>query len=154
MSTTTDPKVATTGHVGINVVDLDRSAAWYQQVLGLELIGSGGEGRRRYAFLGAGGALVLTLWQQAEAAFNANAAGLHHLSFEVASIVDVRAAERRLHDVGATFAYDGVTPHAEGSDSAGIFFHDPDGTRLEIYAAAGAAGATAPSGDSPTCGFF
>jgi lactoylglutathione lyase len=38
----------------------------------------------------------------------------------------------------ATFAYDGVVPHGEGTHSGGIFFEDPDGTRLEIYAKDGA----------------
>lgn len=159
MSSTATPTstatIGTTGHVGLNVTDIDRSVAFYRYVLGLDLAGSGGEGERRFAFLAADdGTLVLTLWQQAAAGFDAGAAGLQHLSFQVESIDDVRAAEQGLHDAGATFAYDGVVPHAEGADSGGIFFHDPDGIRLEIYAASGAGDATAPSGDAPTCGFF
>jgi hypothetical protein len=35
-----------------------------------------------------------------------------------------------------------------------VFFTDPDGTRLEVYAPSGAEGATAPAGAAPTCGFF
>lgn len=151
-STTT---IGTTGHVGLSVTDIDRSLAFYRHVFGLDLAGSGGDGDRRFAFLAAGdGTLVLTLWQQAAAGFDARGAGLQHLSFQVESIDDVRAAEQRLRDTGATFAYDGVVPHAEGADSGGIFFHDPDGIRLEIYTAAGAGDAAAPSGDAPTCGFF
>lgn len=159
MSTTPAPTtpssvIATTGHVGISVVDIDRSTSWYQEVFGLDVIGSAGEGDHRYAFLGADGTLVLTLWQQATAAFDPSAAGLHHLSFEVPAVDDVRAAERRLHELGAAFAYDGVVPHGEGADSGGIFFHDPDGTRLEIYTRSGAGESSAPSVDGPTCGFF
>ena len=48
----------------------------------------------------------------------------------------------------------GIVPHGEGASSGGIFFEDPDGTRLEIYAPAGANTAPAPSGTAPTCGFF
>lgn len=44
-------------------------------------------------------------------------------------------------------------PHREGAQSGGIFFEDPDGTRLEIYAKDGASGA-APVTGAPTCGFF
>ena len=49
---------------------------------------------------------------------------------------------------------DGVVAHGEGAASGGIFFTDPDGIRLEIYAPGGAESAPAPSGAAPTCGFF
>lgn len=39
-------------------------------------------------------------------------------------------------------------------DSGGLFFEDPDGIRLEIFAPRGVAGAPAPHADGPTCGFF
>ncbi len=42
------------------------------------------------------------------------------------------------------FIYDGIVPHAEGAQSGGIFFEDPDGIRLEIYAPNGAADHGAP----------
>jgi lactoylglutathione lyase len=47
-----------------------------------------------------------------------------------------------------------VVAHREGAASGGIFFHDPDGTRLEISVPTGAEGAPAPNADAPTCGFF
>lgn len=143
-----------TGHVGLNVSDLERSKAFYRDVFGFEVMGESGEGEREYALLGEGGALVLTLWQQSEGRFPAERPGLHHLSFRVASIEAVRDAERRVRDLGARLHYDGVVPHAEGSDSGGIFFEDPDGIRLEIFAATGAAGHAAPVAGAPTCGFF
>lgn len=143
----------TTGHVGINVTSLDRSRDFYTDVFALTRIGGSDEENRRYAFLGDGERLVLTLWEQSGGRFDGRLPGLHHLSFEVPSIDDVRAAEERLKARGATFAYDGVVPHGEGKHSGGIFFEDPDGTRLEIYAKDGAAGA-APVTGAPTCGFF
>jgi hypothetical protein len=48
----------------------------------------------------------------------------------------------------------GIVPHREGADSGGLFFQDPDGIRLEIFAPAGAGRTPAPHGDGPTCGFF
>lgn len=143
-----------TGHVGLNVTDVGRSLPFYQRVFGLEVQAEGDEDGRRWAFLGRDGRLVLTLWQQSDAAFSTRSAGLHHLSFEVESIEEVKAAEQVLRDLGADFAYDGVVPHGEGAPSGGIFFTDPDGTRLEIYAPTGADTAPAPSGAAPTCGFF
>ena len=67
---------------------------------------------------------------------------------------EVRSAEKRLLAAGCTFIYEGPVPHAEGRDSGGIFFEDPDGTRMEIFAASGAAELEAPTGAAPSCGFF
>ncbi|MET9435616.1 VOC family protein [Streptomyces sp. NPDC006551] len=143
-----------TGHIGLNVTDLDRSIGFYAGVLGFEVLREGKEEGRRYAFLGQDGQLVLTLWQQAEGSYDQGRAGLHHLAFEAESIERVTAAEAELKARGASFAYEGVVAHAEGAASGGIFFHDPDGTRLEIYARKGAEGAAAPNEAAPTCGFF
>ncbi|HEY4269875.1 MAG TPA: VOC family protein [Galbitalea sp.] len=143
-----------TGHVGLNVTDLDRSLPFYSRVFGFDTLTEGTDADRRWAFLGQDGDLVLTLWQQSDASFSSAAAGLHHLSFQVDSLEDVTATEAVLKELGADFAHDGVVAHAEGAGSGGIFFADPDGVRLEIFAGAGAEGAPAPSGEAPTCGFF
>ncbi|MFB7183172.1 VOC family protein [Streptomyces sp. NPDC056257] len=143
-----------TGHVGLNVTDLDRSLAFYRDALDFRVLGEGKEQDRRFAFLGRDGELVLTLWQQADGAYAPTAAGLHHLAFSAGAIEEVRAYEARLRDLGVEFAYEGVVAHGEGAASGGIFFHDPDGTRLEISVPAGAEGAPAPVESAPTCGFF
>ena len=143
-----------TGHIGLNVTDLDRSLPFYGDALGFDVLGQGKEDDRRFAFLGRDGQLVLTLWQQADGAYAPALAGLHHLAFEAESIEQVRAAEARLKTLGVDFAYEGVVAHGEGAASGGIFFHDPDGTRLEIYAPSGAEGAPVPTAAAPTCGFF
>jgi catechol 2,3-dioxygenase-like lactoylglutathione lyase family enzyme len=138
-----------TGHVGLNVADLDRSVGFYAAVFGWTVKGRG-DG---YAFLGDDDRLVLTLWQQSDGAFATDRPGLHHLSFEVDSVEAVRAAEDRVREAGVTLHHDGIVPHGEGASSGGIFFEDPDGIRLEIFTATGVEG-TAPSGAAPTCGFF
>ncbi|CAL9393812.1 Catechol-2,3-dioxygenase [Nocardiopsis dassonvillei] len=148
------PTALATGHVGLNVTDLGRSRDFYVRVFGFEVLGEGEEEGREFAFLGREGKLLLTLWRQARTPFDRAASGLHHLSFQVEDIEEVRAAESVLLELAVEFAYDGVVPHGEGAASGGIFFHDPDGIRLEIYAPTGAESAPAPSGAAPTCGFF
>lgn len=143
-----------TGHIGLNVTDLERSVRFYREALGLELAGESAEPGRAYAFLAADGRLLLTLWRQSEGTAPSDRPGLHHLAFQVESIEQVEAAERRLEAMGAVIHHGGIVPHREGGDSGGLFFEDPDGIRLEIYAPAGAAGRPAPHGDAPTCGFF
>ncbi|MGW4494219.1 VOC family protein [Streptomyces sp. NPDC004376] len=148
-----------TGHTGLNVTDLDRSLAFYRDTLGLVPLAESERDGRRYAFLGSGGggegeAPVLTLWQQADGPYDSGRAGLHHLAFEAESMDRVREYESALRAAGAEFAQASVTAHREGAASGGIFFHDPDGTRLEIYAEKGAEDAPAPDDSAPACGFF
>ncbi len=147
------PASLRTGHVGLNITELDRSIAFYQNVLGFDLLHRSDTPGRRFAFLGQGGELTLTLWQQSDGAFAERQPGLHHLAFEVPSVADVEAAEQRLQALGVEFQYEGIVPHAEGSDSGGIFFRDPDGIRLEVYTPSGVR-AHAAVCDGPACGFF
>jgi catechol 2,3-dioxygenase-like lactoylglutathione lyase family enzyme len=143
-----------TGHVGLNVTDLERSLAFYRTVFDFEIMAEGSETDRRWAFLGRDGRLLVTLWQQSEGTFSVNTPGLHHLSFQVDTIDEVNATAEVLRGLGAEFAYEGVVPHGEQGVSGGVYFTDPDGTRLEIYAPTGADPAAAPVPGAPTCGFF
>jgi lactoylglutathione lyase len=144
-----------TGHVGLNVSDLPRARQFYQQVFGFEVLGESTGGDKAFAFLGFGTTIVLTLWRQSTGGFALDRPGLHHLSFQVDSIDQVKGAETRVRALGARIHHGGIVPHAEGRDSGGLFFEDPDGIRLEIFAASGAGGtAAAPHGAAPTCGFF
>lgn len=143
-----------TGHIALNVTDLARSTAFYRTVFAFDVIGERTDGEQRFAFLGQDGALVLTLWQQSTGTFVTDRPGLHHLSFEVADIEAVRRAEAVLRELDVIFAHDGIVAHGEGAASGGVFFTDPDGVRLEIYAPSGAEGAPAPTPGAPTCGFF
>ncbi|RKQ86307.1 glyoxalase/bleomycin resistance protein/dioxygenase superfamily protein [Solirubrobacter pauli] len=138
-----------TGHVGLNVTDLERSVAFYQRVFGWSVRGRG-DG---YAFLGDDARLVLTLWEQASGTFGTRTPGLHHLSFEVETVADVQAAGARVREEGLRLYHDGTVPHGEGASSGGVFFEDPDGIRLEVFTGAGVHG-EAPTGTAPTCGFF
>jgi lactoylglutathione lyase len=142
------------GHAALSVIDLDRSLAFYCEVLDLEVIQTSHDPERRYAFLGSGGRLFLTLWQQSTEPFEPRRAGLHHLAFELPDFQAVQAVETRLRARDVIPHYDGVVPHREGGKSAGLFFTDPDGIRLEVYSPDGAAGLAAPVAGAPSCGFF
>ncbi|MEO3876300.1 VOC family protein [Nonomuraea sp. B12E4] len=120
----------------------------------LEVLGEQADGERRFAFLGRDGTLLVTLWQQSGGAFATDRPGLHHLSFQVPGLEAVRRAEATLRELGVQLVYDGIVPHGEGASSGGVFFTDPDGIRLEIYAPTGAGAAAAPTQGAPACGFF
>ncbi|MGJ7415420.1 VOC family protein [Streptomyces cinereoruber] len=147
-------KTLQTGHVGVNVTDLDRSLAFYRAVFDFEVVAEGKEDDRRWAFLGRENRMLVALWQQSTGSFPTDRPGLHHLSFQVESIEEVKATEQVLRELGAEFSYDGVVPHGENGTSGGVFFTDPDGIRLEIYAPTGADPVHAPTPGAPTCGFF
>ena len=143
------------GHVGVNVTDLDRSIAFYQRVFGLDLPQAPDPADpHRYARLTRDGELVLTLWPQSEGTFRSDTPGLHHLAFQVETPAEVEQVHAVLEELGARFAYGGVVPHRDGAESGGLFFLDPDGTRLEIAAMHPPVTAPAPSGAASTCGFF
>jgi catechol 2,3-dioxygenase-like lactoylglutathione lyase family enzyme len=144
----------TTGHIGLNVSNLARSKRFYQDVFGFDLAAESNDGGRAFAFLTQNNMVVLTLWQQSEGTFAADRPGLHHLSFQVNSMDQVKEAELQLRKLGVLIHYDGVTSHAEGSESGGVYFDDPDGIRLEIFAPTGAGQIPAPSSGAPACGLF
>lgn len=143
-----------TGHIRLNVSDLPRARDFYRQVFGFEVLGESSEAGKAFAFLGHGSNIVLTLWRQSAGGFAKDRPGLHHLSFQVDSIEEVSAAERRIRALGARIHHGGIVPHAEGRASGGLFFEDPDGIRLEIFSPTGAGQNPAPHGTAPTCGFF
>lgn len=143
-----------TGHIGLNVTELTRSKRFYQEIFGFEVMAESQEQGREFAFLAQGGRLVLTLWQQSGERFDRKRAGLHHLSFQVEGVEQVKEAERKLRSLAVPFVYEGIVPHGEGMSSGGIFFEDPDGTRLEIYSPTGVGHHAVPTPGAPSCGFF
>ena len=97
--------------------DLGRSERFYREAFGFEATSRYEEEGREFAFLARDGKLVLTPWQQSGGRFGTDRPGLHHLSFGVGSVEEVRGYEERLRGLGAGFLHEGVVPHGEGADS-------------------------------------
>jgi catechol 2,3-dioxygenase-like lactoylglutathione lyase family enzyme len=115
-------------HVALAVTDLEKSIAWYQDVLGLE---------RRYreawgdcpAMLCAGSTCV-ALFPLRPAETSARASGssqpaMRHLAFR-ATYADLLEAEKNLQARGILFEFQ------NHGIAHSIYFADPDGHQLEI----------------------
>ena len=124
-------------HLGLTVSDAERSARWYEAVLGFERVGGFGDtaAPRQKVFLRHPGFDIrLGLVEHHGAAkdrFDETRAGLDHLAFEVPTHADVEAWEARLHDLGVP-----TSPIAASNSIPGatlLVFRDPDNIQLEIY---------------------
>ncbi|MEV4118508.1 VOC family protein [Micromonospora sp. NPDC049645] len=139
-----------TGSAGLNVSDIRRSTAFYQRALNLEVIRASVDPDRPWVHLGQDGEVLLTLWQQSDESFARRRAGLHHLSFEVADLPGLAEVETALRAAGVVIRAGSAAPGGAAA-SGQIFFHDPDGIRLEVFARQG------PPVDwtlPPACGFY
>jgi catechol 2,3-dioxygenase len=123
-----DPRVGI-GHVHLKVADLERSLAFYRDVLGFELT-------QRYgteaAFLSAGGYhhhIGLNTWMsKGGPPPSRNATGLFHAAILYPDRVTLADALRRLIQNGIEL--DGASDHGV---SEALYLRDPDGNGLELY---------------------
>lgn len=114
------------GHGGLAVRDLDQAEAFYAETLGFPVLArypSDGE-----IMLGVGDRDHLLL----QAGPASGGAGVHHLAFELREGArDLALARRRLADRGIAYEEEN-----HGGDAA-LYFRDPSGNLLEVYAPAG-----------------
>lgn len=118
------------GHVVFYVKDLERSLAFYRDLLGFKEVGR--------AFNGAAAALTsgrthheLLLIQVGEAPgpMTGRRRGLYHIGIKVGDSLDeLRAAKRELEQAGVEI--EGVSDHTV---SQSLYLRDPDGNEVEIY---------------------
>ena len=91
----------------------------------------------RWVLLGRDGQISVRCGSRRATSSTARVAGLHHMAFNVTDIDAVRDAEAELRRLGIDPLHGGVVPLVHGGDGAALYFHDPDGTRLEISSAVG-----------------
>ena len=121
-------------HVNLTVTDLDRSVAWYCDVLGLQRgweVNDESTGHHKVALLVPDSTLRLVLSHHrngSEEAFDETRTGLDHLAFTVADLADLEEWQRRFESKGVDHS-----PIKEGATGMLITFRDPDNIQLEMY---------------------
>ncbi|MFD1467156.1 VOC family protein [Hymenobacter caeli] len=125
----TAPAGARVGHVHLQVTDLERSIAFYRDLLGFELQLRYGE---QAAFLGAGGYhhhIGLNTWNSLGGApARTQGAGLYHAALLYPTRADLGRVVGRL--VAAGYPLTGAADHGV---SEAVYLNDPDGNGLELY---------------------
>ena len=117
------------GHVHLKVADLDRSLAFYRDVLGFELTQQFGS---QAAFLSAGGYhhhLGLNTWEsRGGSAPPPGSTGLYQVAIVYPTRALLADALRRLQKAGVPI--EGASDHGV---SEAIYLRDPDGNGVELY---------------------
>jgi catechol 2,3-dioxygenase len=117
------------GHVHLKVSDLNRSLAFYRDLLGFEVTQWYGESA---VFLSAGGYhhhIGLNTWHSKNAGpAPVRAAGLYHTAILYPERKDLAVALKRL--VGAGYPLNGASDHGV---SEAIYLNDPDHNGVELY---------------------
>ena len=125
----TAPAGTRIGHVHLRVSDLERSVAFYRDVIGLEVqVAWGG----RAAFLGADGYhhhVGLNTWSSAgNGPADPRRPGLFHVAFLYPTRADLGRAIARVIECGV--ALTGASDHGV---SEAVYLDDPDGNGVELY---------------------
>ena len=112
------------GPVALTVTDLDRSLAYYQENIGLQVLARAGDA----AMLGAGATPLLALEATAATRAVPSAAGLYHFALLVPSRLEL--ARTLQHLVTTRTPIGGASDHHV---SEALYLSDPDGHGIEIY---------------------
>jgi catechol 2,3-dioxygenase len=117
------------GHVHLKVSDLERAVAFYEGVLGLDVVQRYGSGA---AFLSAGGYhhhIGLNTWESLGGSAPAmGTTGLYHVAIVYPDRPSLARAVQKVLDAGIQL--EGASDHGV---SEAVYLRDPDGNGIELY---------------------
>lgn len=125
---------ATVSHIDLSVSDVEKSANWYGETLGLKQLGRSDLGNRiMIVLLHEATGLIIGLNQHLEPTaemFDEHRPGLDHIGFAVTERAELDEWEARLAQLKVE--HSPVTDSSSGSGTA-LVFRDPDNIQLELW---------------------
>jgi len=126
------PTITGFHHIALTVTDVERSASWYRDLLGMVDVIGGDDDAVRFRVLAhpESGCLV-GLREYADGSadgFDEKRTGMDHLAFGVSSAEELAGWERELSRRDVPFTPATVTPIGTV-----VVFRDPDNTQLEFW---------------------
>lgn len=124
-------KVKELGHVVLYVRDLERSLAFYHDLLGFEIVGDAFEGQ---AVAMTGGRthhelLLIQVGMGAAPIPSGRRVGMYHFGLKIGdSLAELREAYHQLVEAGASIV--GASDH---TITQSLYLKDPDGNEVELY---------------------
>jgi glyoxylase I family protein len=126
------PAIAGSQHIALTVRDADASAAWYSDLLGMQVVLFNDDDDVRSRVLvdpSSGFGVALRQYRDGTSdRFDEFRTGLDHLAFAVSSRADLEAWERELSARGIPYS-----PIADTPMGSLVVFRDPDGIQLEFW---------------------
>ena len=130
------PTISGAHHIALTVSDADRSATWYGDLLGMQVVLDGDDDTVKFRVLAhpaSGWFMGVREYRRgAGDRFDEFRTGLDHLALAVESRSELESWERELERRGVPF-----TPIAETPIGSVIVFRDPDHIQLEFWLPAG-----------------
>lgn len=130
------PTIAGFSHLTLTVTDVDRSAEWYEQLLGVQKLFEGEEDGMRFCVTMEPSSNALLTFRNhdrtVDEPFDETRVGLDHVAFHVATRAEMDEWERKLDELGIE--------HSEIKDvdyGSVLTFRDPDNIQLEFFALPG-----------------
>ena len=121
-------KIESLGHVVIKVRDLEVAEQFYHGVLGIPIQSRSEAQQMTFFTLGQHHDFAVIAIGAKAAAADTKAVGTHHIAFKVGGLEALREAKESLEAEGIMVAP--VDHHVTKS----LYFSDPDGNALELYA--------------------
>ena len=122
-------------HIALTVTDVDRSAQWYCDLLGMQVVMQGDTDTVRFRVLAHPCGWIIGVREypaETDGAFSEFRTGLDHFAFGVSSRQELEEWEGELARRDIPY-----TPVAETPIGSVVVFRDPDNVQLEFWLPAG-----------------